>query len=198
MRSHCLLGSVVSPFPSFWGGGSSQYPRRCRARPPHFRHRYLPPVCAEPPAGSWDCVRGSGGEGDSGPLWLTFRLPRATSTSPVLPSSASPLSEHPSQDKTPSRPEGRGASPPTLSSFPPSSVPSPFLSLSSTLLGFQPAPHTQSRCEIGGGEFGQGWDLTNFLGTLIPRKNGSDPARSGHPVRQPRKWEIIQTDVKTH
>lgn len=47
-------------------------------------------------------------------------------------------------------------------------------------------------------EFGQGWDLTNALGTLIPRKNGSDPARIGDPVRQPKKREIIQTDVKTH
>ncbi|XP_023988071.2 stAR-related lipid transfer protein 6 [Physeter macrocephalus] len=29
-------------------------------------------------------------------------------------------------------------------------------------------------------------------------KNGSDPARIGDPVRQPRNGEIIQTDVKTH
>lgn len=47
VRSHCLLGSVVSPSPSFGGGDSGQYPRRCRARPPHLRHRCLPPVCSD-------------------------------------------------------------------------------------------------------------------------------------------------------
>lgn len=47
VRSHCLLGSVVSPSSSFRGGASGQHPRRCGARPPHLRHRYSPPVCAD-------------------------------------------------------------------------------------------------------------------------------------------------------
>lgn len=104
VRPHCLPGSVVSPSATFRGGASGLPPWRCHARRPrtpatHADHarRPLPrhscslPGCADDglSLGRVPVAVSGGGTGwgrrDLGHLQLTFRLPRASSTSPVLP-----------------------------------------------------------------------------------------------------------------